>query len=105
MDRVPSPRDLRGAASVARSLAYVVGLVGVIAGAVSYRSGGSVALAAGVWVITFAAGALLMIAGFLCDGLAALLARTAAIEQRLATPPRPHDPATDEAWHEHPNQW
>ncbi|MFT4745263.1 MAG: sulfite exporter TauE/SafE [Nitriliruptoraceae bacterium] len=105
MDRVPSPKDLRGAASVARSLAYAVGLVGVIAGAVVYRSGSAVALAAGLWVITFAAGALLMIAGFLCDGLAALLARTAAIEQRLSTPPRPGEASDGESWHEHPNQW
>lgn len=101
---MPSPRDLRGAASVARSLSYVVGLTGVIAGAVVQRSAGEVALAVAIWVITFAAGATLMIAAFLCDGLAALLARTAALEQELRTVTRRRD--EDEPWSaNHPNPW
>ena len=102
--RVPRPRDLRGAANVARGLAYVLGLVGVVAGAVVYRTLGNVALAVVIWVVTFAAGAMVMIAAFLCDGLAALLARTAALEQELRTVTRPRD--TDEPWSaQHPNPW
>lgn len=102
-DRAPRPRDLRGAANVARALAYVLGLVGVVAGAVVYRSGGGTGLAVVIWVITFAAGAVLMIAAFLCDGLAALLGRTAALEQELRTITRSRD---DEPWSGgHPNPW
>lgn len=103
-DRVPRPRDLRGAANVARGLAYVLGLVGVVAGTVVYRSLGNVALAVVIWVVTFAAGAMLMIAAFLCDGLAALLGRTAALEQELRTVTRPRD--DDRPWSaNHPNPW
>lgn len=104
-DRVPSPRDLRGAANVARTLAYVVGLVGVVGGGIVHRSG-SASLALAIWVITFAGGAVLMIAGFLCDGLATLLARTAAIEQRLAALQRPDPGEADrDGWQGHPNPW
>lgn len=103
--QAPSPKDLRGAAAVARSLSYVVGLAGVVAGAVVYRSGAGVALAVVIWVITFAAGAVLMIAAFLCDGLSALLARTAALEQELRTVTRRRD-EDDEPWSAgHPNPW
>lgn len=80
MDRVPSPKDLRGAAAVAQTLAYVAGIAGVVAGALLYR-GGDVAFAVVVWVLTFAAGAILMIAAFLTRAMAALLARIAKIEQ------------------------
>ena len=104
-DRVPRPKDLRGAANVARTLAYVLGLVGVVAGAVVYRTGAGTALAVVIWVITFAAGAVLMIAAFLCDGLAALLARTAAIEQELRSVTRRDDGNGDEPWSGHPNRW
>lgn len=90
---------------MARALAYVLGLVGVVAGAIVYRSG-SASLAVVIWVITFAAGAVLMIAAFLCDGLAALLARTAALEQELRTVTRRRDPDDDEPWSSgHPNPW
>lgn len=101
---MPRPRDLRGAANVARGLAYVLGLVGVVAGAIVYRSLGNVALAVVIWVVTFAAGAMVMIAAFLCDGLAALLGRTAALEQELRTITRRRD--DDEPWSaNHPNPW
>lgn len=83
----------------------MLGLVGVVAGAVIYRSAGNAALAVVIWVITFAAGAVLMIAAFLCDGLAALLARTASLEQELRTVTRSSD-ADDEPWSAgHPNPW
>ena len=106
MDRVPSPTDLRGAANVARTLAYVVGLVGVVGGVVVQR-GGNTPLALAIWVVTFAGGAVLMIAGFLCDGLAVLLARTAALEQQL-TALRGPSPGTEQDggdWPGHPNPW
>lgn len=82
MDAVPSPKDLRGAAGVAQTLAYVAGIAGVIAGALLYRTG-ETAFAVVVWVLTFAAGAILMIAAFLARGMASLLARIARIEQDL----------------------
>jgi hypothetical protein len=82
MEQEPSPKDLRGAAAVAQTLAYVAGLAGVVAGAVVYR-GGEVALAVVIWVLTFAAGALMMIASFLSRGLASLLARMASLESDL----------------------
>lgn len=89
---------------MARSLSYVLGLAGVVAGGVVQRSTGEVALAIAIWVLTFAAGAVLMIAAFLCDGLAALLARTAALEQELRTVTR--RPDDDEPWSAgHPNPW
>lgn len=102
---MPRPKDLRGAANVARALAYVLGLVGVVAGAIVYRSGGATALAVVIWVITFAAGAVLMIAAFLCDGLGALLARTAALEQELRTVTRRRDDEDDPWTGGHPNPW
>lgn len=82
MERVPSPKDLRGAAAVAQSMAYVAGLAGVVAGGLLYRAGDT-AFAVVAWVVTFAAGAILMIAAFLARGMAALLARVARLEQDL----------------------
>lgn len=79
MDDEPTPKDLRGAAAVAQSLAYVSGLAGVVAGALVYRDG-EVALAVVLWVLTFAAGALMMTAAFLARGLGALLARITKID-------------------------
>ncbi len=76
---VPSPKDLRGAAAVAQSLAYIAGLAGVIAGGLVYRDG-EAALAVVIWVLTFAAGAMLMIAAFLTRGVASLLARLSRLE-------------------------
>jgi len=83
VERIPSPKDLRGAAAVAQSLAYVVGLAGVVAGGLAF-SDGDTAGAVIVWVLTFAAGALLMIVAFLTRGMAALLARIARMESDLA---------------------
>lgn len=105
MEQEPSPKDLRGAAAVAQSLAYASGLAGVIAGAVVYRDG-EVALAVVLWVLTFAAGALMMLAAFLARGLASLLARLTKMDSDLqvilrdrstSEPLRPGD--------SHPNPW
>lgn len=79
MDEAPSPKDLRGAAAVAQSLAYVVGLAGVVAGGLLYLRD-ETALAVVAWAVTFAVGAMMMIASFLARGMAALLARMAALE-------------------------
>lgn len=84
MERIPSPKDLRGAATAAQTLTYVTGLAGVVAGAILYGNG-ETAFAVVAWVLTFAAGAILMIAAFLARGMAALLARIARIEQDIAT--------------------
>lgn len=81
-DAGPSPRDLRGAAAAARSLAYAAGLAGAVAGGLLYQQG-ETAFAIGVWVLTFGVGAVLMIAAFLLQGMMALLARIAAIESDL----------------------
>ena len=80
----PSPKDLRGAATAAQTLTYVTGLAGVVAGGLLYGDG-QTAFAVVVWVLTFAAGALMVIAAFLARGMAALLARVARIEQDLTT--------------------
>ncbi|MFN2556703.1 MAG: hypothetical protein ABR592_07490 [Nitriliruptorales bacterium] len=83
MERIPSPKDLRGAAALAQTLAYVAGLAGVVAGALIYRDG-QTAFAVVAWVLSFAAGAILMIAAFLTRAVAALLGRVARIEQDIA---------------------
>lgn len=78
----PDPKDLRGAAAVARTLAYAAGLAGVVAGGILYQQG-EVPFAVAIWVLTFAVGALLMIAAFLLQAMTVLLARVAAMEQDL----------------------
>lgn len=78
----PDPKDLRGAAAVARTLAYAAGLAGVVAGGVVYQQG-EVPFAVAIWILTFAVGALLMIAGFLLQAMTAVMARLAAIEGDL----------------------
>jgi ABC-type Na+ efflux pump permease subunit len=80
MERIPTPKDLRGSARVALALAYASGLAGVAAGALLYLDG-QLGFAVVAWVLTFAAGALLVIAAFLARGMAALLGRIARIEQ------------------------
>lgn len=83
MEDVPTPKDLRGAGAVAQTLAYVVGLAGIVAGTVLFQSD-EPWTAVAVWVVTFAAGALLMIASFLVRSMAALLARIARIESDVS---------------------
>lgn len=80
MNPHPDPKDLRGAAAVARTLAYAVGLAGVVAGGIVHQQG-EVPFAVAIWVLTFAVGALLMISAFLLQAMTALLARLAGIEQ------------------------
>ncbi len=82
MNDAPDPKDLRGAAAVARTLAYAVGLAGIVAGAVVYQQD-EVPIAVAVWMVTFAVGALLMIAAFLLQAMTSVLARMAAIESDL----------------------
>lgn len=82
MDGLPDAKALRGAAAVARTLAYAVGLVGVIAGTVLYQQG-ELTFAVAIWVLTFALGALLMICAFLLLAVSGLLARVTSIESDL----------------------
>lgn len=109
MNDVPTPRELRGAAAVARTLAYAAGVVGVVAGVLLYQ-GGDTAFAIAVWVLTFGVGALLMIAAFLLHAMVALLARLHAIESdlRIMVGRRGPDPVLgdDEGRGDpHPNPW
>lgn len=108
MDRIPSPKELRGAASVAQTMAYAAGIAGVIAGALLYRDG-QTGFAVVAWVLTFATGAILMIASFLARGMAALLARIARIEQDVAAlvgnrGPSPREDDRD-PWSRHPSPY
>lgn len=82
MHRPPDPKDLRGAAAVARTLAYAAGLAGVVAGGILYQQG-EVPFAVAIWVLTFAVGALLMIAGFLLQAMTTVLARLSSMEADL----------------------
>ncbi len=112
MEDVPTPRDLRGAAAVARTLAYAAGAVGVVAGVVLYRAGDT-AFAVAVWVLTFGVGSLLMIAAFLLLAMMGVLARIAAIEsdvrimvgRRTADSDRGPGPTTGDGPGDHPNPW
>ena len=61
-------------------MAYVVGLAGVVAGGLVLRDDDTT-LAIIIWVLTFAAGAALMIAAMMVRALSTLLARQAALEQ------------------------
>ena len=65
---------------MARTLAYACGLAGVVAGGLVYQQG-EVPFAVAIWILTFAVGALLMIAAFLLQAMTAILARLAAMEQ------------------------
>ena len=83
---------------MSRTLAYASGLAGVVAGGILYQQG-EVPFAVAIWVLTFAVGALLMIAGFLLQAMTAVLARLAAMEQdvrvlvgRRGTGPEDPDP-------------
>ncbi|HKJ56587.1 MAG TPA: hypothetical protein VJ978_11420 [Nitriliruptoraceae bacterium] len=106
----PGPRELRGAAGVARGLAYAAGIAGAGAGVLLYQQD-ETGFAIAVWVLTFGVGALLMIAAFLLDGVTTLLARVHRLEADVhvlvgrqgpnggpsRARPDGHDP--------HPNQW
>lgn len=52
----------------------------MVAGGLVYQQG-EVPFAVAIWILTFAVGALLMIAGFLLQAMTAILARLAAMEQ------------------------
>lgn len=82
MEQLPDAKALRGAAAVARTLAYAVGLVGVVAGTVLYQQA-ELAFAVAIWVLTFAMGALLMICSFLLLAVSGMLARVTSIESDL----------------------
>lgn len=83
MNQLPSPGDLTSAGAATQTLAYAVGLAGVVAGALVFRQGESV-LAVAVWVLTFALGAVLIVASLLARAMAGLMARLSRIESDLA---------------------
>lgn len=82
MDGPPGPKELQGAAAVASSLSYVVGLAGVVVGALLFRDGDTT-LAVVVWVLAFAAGAGLMVAALVVRAIADLQARMSLMESDL----------------------
>lgn len=79
----PSPKDLSGAAAVARTLAYVVGVAGIVASAAYYQAGGGTIITATIMVFTLAMSGLLMMTGFVLQSLTAILARITAMESDL----------------------
>lgn len=83
MDRAPTPKDLRGGAAVSQTLAYAVGLAGVVAGGLVLQ-GGDTILAVVAWVLTFAAGAVLMLAATVTRAIAALLERVGRLESDVS---------------------
>lgn len=97
VNEVPTPRELRGAATVTQALAYGAGVAGVVAGALLYQAG-QVGFAVVAWVLTFAAGAVLIIAAFLARGMAGLLTRLARMEQEIATLTAERHPGGGEPW-------
>ncbi len=107
-DAGPGPRELRGAAGVARGLAYAAGIAGAGAGVLLYQQG-ETGFAIAVWVLTFGVGALLMIAAFLLDGLTVLLARVHRLEADVhilvGRQGRGGPDLTRPAGDPHPNQW
>ncbi len=106
MDPVPTPKQLRGAGAVAVSLAYFSGLAGVVAGGLLYQ-GGDTGFAFVVWIVTFAMGALLMIASFLVRGMAGMMARLEHMEQGINVVVRRDAGAVERALprDDHPNPW
>ncbi len=85
---------------MSRTLAYASGLAGVVAGGILYQQG-EVPFAVAIWVLTFAVGALLMIAGFLLQAMTVVLARLAAMEQdvRVLVGRRHPGPDEPDRWH------
>lgn len=79
----PSPKDLRGAAAVARTLAYVVGVAGIVASAAYYQAGGGTIITATIMVFTLAMAGLLMMTAFVLQTLTVILSRLAAMESDL----------------------
>lgn len=68
---------------MAQTLAYLCGLAGVVAGGLLYTRA-ETAFAVVVWVLTFAIGAVLMIAAALVRAMASLLARIAHLESDVS---------------------
>lgn len=79
----PTPRDLNGATAVARTLAYAVGVAGIVSAAAWQQTGGSAVVTAAIVVFTVAVAALLMVGAFLLQAMTAVMARLAAVESDL----------------------
>lgn len=70
----------------------------MVAGGLLYQQG-EVPFAVAIWVLTFAVGALLMIAAFLLQAMTALLARVAGMERDLRVLLARRGPDEDDAGH------
>ncbi len=75
----------------------------MVAGGILYQQG-EVPFAVAIWVLTFAVGALLMIAAFLLQAMTVVLAHLSSLEQdvRVLVGRRGPDPGNDEGphhWH------
>lgn len=79
----PTPAQSRGAAAVAQTLSYVSGLAGIVAGGLAFNEGQR-GLAVVVWVLSFAAGATLMLISILVRMVAESLRRQASMEVDMA---------------------
>ncbi len=82
MDAAPGPKEIRGAAAVASSLSYVVGLAGIVVGGLLLRDGDTT-MAIVVWVLAFAAGAALMVAALVVRAIGDVQARLSLMESDL----------------------
>ena len=83
MDEIPSPRDLRGVATISQALAYLIGVGGIVAGGFMQNDGNS-GLAALLWLCGFGIGALLTVVAFAVRALGAVLARLEHLEGEIA---------------------
>jgi hypothetical protein len=82
MDDVPSPRDLRGVATISQALAYIIGVGGIVAGGFMQNDGNS-GMAALLWLTGFGIGALLTVASFIVRALSGALARLEHLEAEV----------------------
>lgn len=90
--------ELQTAARVADALVYVVGLAGVLAGALLFRQG-DLPFAIIAWVLTFVAGTALRLAAWMARGVARLLERTERMEDDLARLAARPAERTGSDWH------
>lgn len=92
-----SHAELQTAARVADALVYVVGLAGVLAGALLFRAD-ELAFAVIAWVLTFVAGTALRLAAWVARGVARLLERTERMEDDLARLAAARAASPDRGW-------
>lgn len=77
-----APAQLRAAARVVDALVYAVGVAGVVAGALRFQAG-DLPSALVLWVLTFAAGAVLRLVAWGARALAQLLEQSERLERAV----------------------